>query len=89
MISRSKLKKKSSPAPCSSLVRDYAGNRKVVLSSADRIHCRGRGKRSVVAIQSKQLRVDAKRFISGWRRRRCRVKSMIHLECCRVNYWKS
>jgi hypothetical protein len=68
-------KKKASPAPCSSLVRECAGNSELVSSSADGI---------VVAIQSKQLRVDAKRFISGRRRRRHHVRSLIHVECLPV-----
>jgi hypothetical protein len=63
-------KKKASPAPCSSLVRECAGDSELVRSSANGVRCRGRGKRIVVAIQSKQLRVDIKRFICGRRRRR-------------------
>jgi hypothetical protein len=78
-------KKKASPAPCSSLVRECAGNSELVSSSADGVQCRGRGKRIVVAIQSKQLRVDAKRFISGRRRRRHHVRSLIHVECLPVD----
>jgi hypothetical protein len=39
----------------------------------------------VVSIQSKQLRVDAKRFISGRYRRRHRVRSLIHVECLPVD----